>query len=473
MSGQNNNHNLEHSHSFYYSHSDPINSKIMCLFDTFFGFRYLIPGPNQYIARTGVGIDGVEINKSVMKKPFQKAKIIDITPRNYSFDLHAMSSEKLSFVLPSSYTVSVNVIPDDPEATKKELKKFAIFLIGADKSLDSLIKGIIEGETRVLAANMTLEDIFQNRATFKQQIIENVHKELEQFGLKVFNANIKELQDAPGSEYFTYMRQKIKETTINQAKVDVAEARLKGTVGEKDREGKSRQYVAGVESDTVIMENDRQRNILESKSKLAIFKAEFDKNASIAELNKTKEIERTDHELSIQVEQINQKRNLEKLRADLLSKASVEYETMIKNSEAKARQMIIEADAKLHAERMRADAMLYAKQQEAAGIEAIYNAEAKGVGNLCASLGNDPQSVVNYLMIEKGVYQKLSEQNAKAIQGLQPKITIWNNGSDPSAAMDPIKNIIKSVPPLLSTIQDQLGYKPPAWMGTPNANNDG
>ncbi len=466
--------NMSHtnSHPQYVdsSHGDtvdnPLDDKLLCVFDTFMGFRYIVANPNQYIARTGAGIKGITIDKSIMKKPFQKAKVIDITPRNYSFDLHAMSNEKMEFILPGVFTIGPSVIPENPEATKKELKKFATFLIGANKSLDGLIKGIIEGETRVLAASMTIEDIFKSRAHFKSQIIENIHKELEQFGLKVFNANVKELQDAQGSEYFMYMRQKTREGAINQSKVDVAEAKLKGTVGEKDREGKTRQYVSGVESDTVVFENERKRSIMESNSKLKVAQAEFDKNASIAELAKTKEIEKTDHELSIKVEQINQQKNVEKLRADQLAKATVELETATKRAEARAKQITIEADAQLYSERLKADAALYAKRQEASGIEAVYSAEAKGVGNLYDSLGKDPQNVINYLMIEKGIYQTLAEQNAKAINGLQPKITIWNTGSDNSGALDPIKNIMQSVPPLLTTIQDQIGYKLPPWLGT-------
>lgn len=38
-----------------------------------------------------------------------------------------------------------------------------------------------------------------------------------------YNANVKELQDTPGSEYFAFLSRKAHEGALNQAKVDVAE----------------------------------------------------------------------------------------------------------------------------------------------------------------------------------------------------------------------------------------------------------
>lgn len=47
---------------------------------------------------------------------------------------------------------------------------------------------------------MTMEEIFKERQLFKTKVIEHVQTELNQFGLKIYNANVKELQDTPGSE---------------------------------------------------------------------------------------------------------------------------------------------------------------------------------------------------------------------------------------------------------------------------------
>ncbi len=52
---------------------------------------------------------------------------------------------------------------------------------------------MIEGETRVLAASMSIEEIFKGRTNFKTKIIDMVQEELSKLGLAIFNANIKEL----------------------------------------------------------------------------------------------------------------------------------------------------------------------------------------------------------------------------------------------------------------------------------------
>ena len=74
---------------------------------------------------------------------------------------------------------------------------------------------------------------------------------------------------------------------------------------------------------------------------------------------------------------------------------------------------------------------------------------------------------MQYLMLQNNVYEKLAAQNAKAISGMQPKINVWNTGNQDGAGMDasaPIRNLFQSLPPLLSTIQDQTGMQPPNWL---------
>jgi len=69
-------------------------------------------------------------------------------------------------------------------------------------------------------------------------------------------------------------------------------------------------------------------------------------------------------------------------------------------------------------------------------------------------------------MVDRGIYQQLAEQNAAAIQGLNPKISIWTTGqggSDGDAASS-LQNIMKMVPPLVETIETQTGLTPKDWL---------
>lgn len=50
-----------------------------------------------------------------------------------------------------------------------------------------------------------------------------------------YNANVKELQDTAGSEYFKVLSRKAHEGASNQAKVDVANAMMMGNIGVSHR----------------------------------------------------------------------------------------------------------------------------------------------------------------------------------------------------------------------------------------------
>ena len=127
-----------------------------------------------------------------------------------------------------------------------------------------------------------------------------------------------------------------------------------------------------------------------------------------------------------------------------------------------------EAEASLYAEKKAAEAVVtkaeasfIAKRKEAEALTEM----AKAYGHLSAVLGG-PQSLLQYMMLQDNTYEKLANANATAINGLQPKITVWNTGAgegvnDGTAA---VRNIMQSLPPLLSTINEQTGIKPPGWL---------
>lgn len=81
------------------------------------------------------------------------------------------------------------------------------------------------------------------------------------------------------------------------------------------------------------------------------------------------------------------------------------------------------------------------------------------------------QGLIQYMMIEKGIYGELARANADAVRGMQPKVTVWNTGSGASGANDgsgsdaaaAIRNTYQMLPPLMSTINEQTGITLPEW----------
>lgn len=106
-------------------------------------------------------------------------------------NLQAMTKEKLQFLLPVVFTVGPDVNARGANATAADtpqdetgghdkedrgdaLMKYAMLLTDANASaqhLENIVKGIIEGETRVIVSNLTMEEIFTGREEFSESKI--------------------------------------------------------------------------------------------------------------------------------------------------------------------------------------------------------------------------------------------------------------------------------------------------------------
>ena len=309
---------------------------------------YKVASPSEYLVITGVGITDIKLTKKGWVLPGQSFTVFDVSPVNYTFEVQAMSAEKLPFLLPAVFTIGPRM-DDEPS-----LLKYAKLISPHDKlshHVKELVQGIIEGETRVLAASMTMEEIFKGTKEFKQEVFEKVQLELNQFGLLIYNANVKQLVDVRGHEYFSYLGQKTQMEVANQAKVDVAEARMKGEIGSKLREGQTLQNAAKIDAETKIIatqrqgegkkeeikvkaavkvyENEREAEVAEANADLAKKKAGWTKKAQVSEVEAAKAVALREAELQREVEKMNALTRTEKLKAEFLSKASVEYETKV------------------------------------------------------------------------------------------------------------------------------------------------
>ncbi|KAK1382916.1 Flotillin-like protein 4 [Heracleum sosnowskyi] len=470
---------------------------------------YRVARASEYLVITGIGIADIKIAKKAWILPGQSYSVFDVSPVNYTFEVQAMSAEKLPFVLPAVFTIG-------PRLDNDSLLKYAKLISPHDKlsnHVKELVQGIIEGETRVLAASMTMEEVFKGAKEFKQEVFEKVQLELNQFGLLIYNANVKQLVDVPGHEYFSYLGQKTQMEAANQAKVDVSEARMKGEVGSKLREGQTLQNAAKIDAETKIIstqrqgqgrkeeirvkaevkvfENEREAEVAEANAELAKRKAGWAKEAHVAEVEAEKAVALREAELQKEVEIMNALTQTEKLKAEFLSKASVEYETKVqeanwelykkqkeaeailyqKEKEAEAQKAI--ADAAFYARQQVADGELYAKQKEAQGLVALAQAQGTYVSTLLKAVGGNYSELRDYLMINGGIYQEIAKINSEAVRGLQPKISIWSNGenSGDGNSMKGIGEVYKMLPPLFNTVHEQTGMMPPAWMGTLSNNS--
>ncbi|KAK1818976.1 hypothetical protein LTR12_006664 [Friedmanniomyces endolithicus] len=433
------------------------------------------------------------------------------------------------FELPAVFTIG-------PADDVPSLMKYAVLLTGDSDGqpqghsgtlgtgrnhVQDIVKGIIEGETRSIVSNMTMEELFNNRRLFKKEVLENVQKELDQFGLCIYNANVKELQDLGESKYFESLARKAHEGAQSQAQVDVAHARMIGKVGEAEKEGEAKQRIAKINAHTAVLETERKVEKANADQILKTREIEIARELNLEQIKAQRSAEQKDAELQKAVEQKRAEMELERLRATTVTQAQIARGSAHQKAEADAFSQIKRADAKKYEQEAEAQAIAYRSQQDANAAlytsnkdaeahlaarekeaeaeylwsekqaqanyitkereaEAMYIAKhkeaaglselAKAYGELAQVLGG-PQGLLQYLMMQNGTFAELANANAKAINGLQPKISVWNTGSQDGSvdSMAPIRNLIQTLPPMLSTIQEQTGMTAPSWlMGQPS-----
>ena len=93
-----------------------------------------------------------------------------------------------------------------------------------------------------------------------------------------------------------------------------------------------------------------------------------------------------------------------------------------------------QADAKFFEQKMAEDAKLYAKQKEAESLALLGRAKTEYAASMLQALGGNYHALRDYLMIDGGVYAEMARINAGAVNGMQPKISIWSNGGGADGA---------------------------------------
>uniref|UniRef100_A0A8R7U2Z5 Flotillin-like n=1 Tax=Triticum urartu TaxID=4572 RepID=A0A8R7U2Z5_TRIUA len=243
---------------------------------------------------------------------------------------------------------------------------------------------------------------------------------------------------------------------------------MKGEVGAKERTGLTLQNAAKVDAETKVLsarqqgealkeeakvnaevqvfQNAREADVAAAMTDLAMKKAGWDRQAKVAEVEAAKAVAIRDAELQMEIEIKNALCQTEKLKAEQLSKATVQYDTQVQESNALfyGRQKVaeaalyeemkaaearkVQADALFFEQKMAEDAKLYAKQREAEALSLVGKAKADYVASMLAALGGDYRALRDYLMIDGGMYAEMARINASAVNGLQPKISVWSNG---------------------------------------------
>jgi flotillin len=482
--------------------------------------RYKVAGPNEYLVRTGIFIDDIDVSKQAFLLPYQTFGKINMEPTTYHCTVEeAMSHERISFNMPTVFTIGPK---DDPDHLKKYAK---LFQKTTAEDLRTKIIGVIQGEIRVAAGKIALDDLFNNRQQFKETLITSVDAELSQFGLMVYNANIEELRDMKGNEYFVFLRKRALEGAVNNAKVAVAEQNKLGNVGEKKHVTETRQATAEYEKQATVAENERNREIAESGTILEVAKAELGRKKAVAEAEAHAAAQKRELELQREVEEFKNLQQVASLRARDMSLANVTAEVKVRTSEgvanariieaealakaikieaeAKATALRIDADAKATATKMQADAdsesmklkavarlveqqneaeamkakalahlveqqneaeamkakalaRLSEQENEAKGVYALRLAEANGLTSLIESAGG-VENLNSYLMVRDGMITGIAKEQAEAVKGMNPSITVVQSDGKTNGLSSAVHDVLRTGIPLLESLKGSTG----------------
>lgn len=453
------------------------------------GFRYRTCRPDEYIVKSGLLVDNEIVCKKAFQWPWQRVTIVTLAPRNYTFTLHCISKDLVPFDLPVVFTIG----PYDPTVDMDSFRRYASKMSAMTaEELQDVVLGCIHGQTRLYAAGLTVLEMFGDRDSFKMHVQERIAKELLSFGLQVFNANVSEMRDSGNNEYFSSLKQKAISSAVNEARVQVATAKREGDIGEKSSQNDTRMRLAEIKKEGDIGEMENQNatrmrlaaikkegdiavseNVAESSIRIANIEAKVVEQENLSKQNversrldlelvnigckedeDTRKVEARiaplarEAELQAELNRLDGIKQLEFLRATDLARTTVTAESKLKEAEAQAL-----------AQRMAADADLYAAQQHAEGIKATMEAKAAGMRELLSVA--DPALVKFWLSLENGLFEKLAETTAAAVQGLQPKINVWKTGG---SGGDPLQKLFTSLPPMLDALESQTNIKMPSWM---------
>jgi len=414
-------------------------------------YRYKVCHPHEYLVRSGLGIKNVLVTKQGFQWPFQKFNMISMRPRTYEFNLHNMSNEMLEFMLPCAATIC----PIDPQKDMTGFVRYANYMNeSTDEELIKTITSIIKGEVRSLTTTLTANELFTTKEKFKNDVAIKIDKDLNQFGLFLANLSFQDMDDVmEGSEYFKHRRKKAAESAIQESEIDVAQARKLGKIGVSERDRDARIKTAEFEKEAKLEENKQNQEVANSNAQLAKVQAEASRIEEVARIEAQQAAEIRKIELEKTVSERKKAQQLEELKSIDLVKATVAKESTVEQAKGEAEAI-----------RLIAEANLFAKLKEAEGIEAVFNAQGKGLEQVLKAADNNPDLAKFHLANESKLYPKLAEENAKAVSGLKPKINIWNTTTDGNSS-DPLSSILRvaqGMAPMLDGLDGKVDM--PTWL---------
>ncbi|BAY36400.1 band 7 protein [Nostoc sp. NIES-2111] len=200
------------------------------------------------------------------------------------------------------------------------------------KDIEQLAKDTLEGNLRGVLANLTPEQVNEDKITFAKTLLEEAEDDLEKLGLVLDNLQIKNIFDEV--RYLDSIGRKQQAELLRDARIAEAQAKAEAIIkaSENNRITKLRQ----IERDLEIAKAEAERRVRDALTK---------RTAVVAEVESVvhAQVARVQAEVAVQTERIKQVEN--QLQADVIAPAEAECQRAIAQAKGDAAKIIEEGKA--------------------------------------------------------------------------------------------------------------------------------
>lgn len=297
---------------------------------------------------------------------------MSLRPIQFNLDIkEAAAKGMIRTNVPTNVAV---VVSKDPALQQVAVER----LLGMNgNELQDLLKEIVYGQMRIVIANMTVEELNNNRETFIKEVMNNVDTELKKYGLELKTLNIQDIRDTAkiienlGEQakaeadkiaqvnIATQRREKsikvaeqskLEETTVantNKEKaISVAEATRDKEAGIARAEAEKFAQIqeASAELDirkaeaakkSQLGQNEAEKDVAKSNAELEVVTAEADKTAKIGRNKAEADVAKSNAELEVTKAEANQKEGEARVKAEaVVNKTKEEQEKLVQIAKA-------------------------------------------------------------------------------------------------------------------------------------------
>ena len=420
----------------------------------------------------------------------QSSSYLSLMPMSLDIPLKgALSLEKIRVNVPSVFTVAIS--PQEDIANKAAQR---LLNLDQEQTLH-LAEEVIVGQMRQVLAGLSIDEINQDREKFVGEVERHCESELQKLGLTLLNTNVKNITDESG--VIEAQGKKAAETARQQALIEVATLEKLGKIGVSKEEREQEVTVGNNLKDRDIGVREAQREAVariedleaqeltdvnlarqkksESEAALAIAQAVYKKQSGIAQQEAEAAVDEASATARTRVAKAHAEQVEAETRATLEAKAKAEKAKAIVDAEAKAEEIriiaqaqaesakaekakaILDAEAKAEEIRVIAQAQADSRFAEASaaarGQAHGLKMKAEGLQAIIEACGGSDEAY-RLLLLEH--IDTLAETNARAISNLRfDKVVVWDGGSSENGAVSNfVKDVTKSMPPMLDVLKD-------------------